>query len=56
MILLLPLALLILAAYGVWAIITATFNPWHWLVMAGAFGAVVLVFHLLWVLIGNMRK
>ena len=42
MIALLPVALLILAVYGVYAIISATFNPWHLLLFATAPTAVLL--------------
>ncbi len=45
MILLLPIALLILAAYGVYAIISAAFNPWHALYVVAAVGAVFGLLH-----------
>lgn len=55
-IILLPLAVLLLAGYGVYAIITATLNPKAFLVVGAEIGAAVLVFHLLWVLIGRLGK
>lgn len=49
-------ALLILAAYGVYVLVNGLFHPWHlWLGVAEIMGA-VLLFHLLWVEIGNLRR
>lgn len=56
MILLLIPAILILAAMGAYYIVTAAFSPWHWILIAAEFGAVVLLFRLVWILIGNLRK
>jgi hypothetical protein len=53
---LLPIAILILAAYGTYAIISATLSPWHALGAAAAVAGLLLAFHLLWILIGNLRK
>ena len=43
---LLPVAILILAAYGVYAVISATYNPWHLVALAAALGGVVLAVRL----------
>lgn len=49
-------ALVLLAAYGAWCVVTGAFSPWHWLVIGAEFGGLVLLVRLGWVWIGNLRK
>ena len=49
-------ALTILAGLGAWYIVSYAFSPWHFLVGLIVVLAVLLIFHLAWVLIGRLGK